>query len=46
MVDAGTVDKAALDALGALDGDLVSVTADQATANAAILAEKWAAAIS
>lgn len=46
MVEAGTVDQAALDIVGPLDGDLVTVTTDQATANAAILAEKWAAAIS
>ncbi len=45
MTDAGTVDTAALDALGALEGDLVTPTAEQAEANAAILAEKWAAAI-
>ncbi len=46
MVDAGTVDTAALDTVGPLEGDLVSVTADQAEGNAAILASKWAAAIS
>lgn len=46
LQDAGTVDTAALDALGALEGELVTPTAEQAEANAAILAEKWAAAIS
>ncbi|MDJ0334419.1 ABC transporter substrate-binding protein [Salinibacterium sp. G-O1] len=46
LQDAGTVDTAALDTLGELKGDLVTPTADQAEANAAILAEKWAAAIS
>lgn len=45
MTDAGTVDTGALDALGALDGDLVTPTADQAANGAALLAEKWAAAI-
>jgi len=46
LQDAGTVDTAALDALGELEGDLVTPTAEQAEANAAILAEKWASAIS
>jgi len=46
LQDAGTVDKAALEALGELKGDLVTPTAEQAEANAAILASKWAAAIS
>ena len=46
LQDAGTVDTAALDALGELKGDLVTPTPKQAEANAAILAEKWAAAIS
>lgn len=46
LQDAGTVDTAALDALGELKGDLVTPTPEQAEANAAILAEKWAAAIS
>ena len=46
LVTAGTVDQDALDTLGPLDGDLVTVTPEQAEANAAILAEKWAAAIS
>lgn len=46
LQDAGTVDQDALDALGALEGDLVTPTAEQATAAAELLAEKWAAAIS
>jgi len=46
LQDAGTVDTEALDALGELKGDLVTPTADQAAAAAALLAEKWAAAIS
>ncbi len=46
LQDNGTVDKDALEALGELKGDLVTPTADQAKKNAAILAEKWAAAIS
>lgn len=46
LQDNGTVDTEALDALGALEGELVTPTAEQAEANAAILAEKWAAAIS
>ncbi len=46
LQDNGTVDQDALDALGALEGDLVTPTAEQAEAAAALLAEKWAAAIS
>ena len=46
LQDAGTVDTDALDALGELKGELVTPTADQAAAAAALLAEKWAAAIS
>lgn len=46
LQDAGTVDTDALDALGELDGDLVTPTSEQAEAAAALLAEKWAAAIS
>ncbi len=46
LQDAGTVDKDALETLGELKGDLVTPTAKQAEDNAAILAEKWAAAIS
>jgi len=45
LVANGTVDQTALDTLGPLNGDLLSVTADQAAANATILAEKWAAAV-
>lgn len=45
LVANGAVDQAALDALGALDGELVTVTAEQAEAGAAVLAEKWAAAV-
>ena len=46
MVDAGTVDQAALDAVGATPEDLVQFTAEQTEAAAALLAEQWAAAIS
>ena len=46
MVDAGTVDQAALDAVGAMPEDLVLFTAEQTEAAAALLAEQWAAAIS
>ena len=42
---AGTVDTAALDAIGNLEGELVTPTPVQAEAAAALLAEKWAAAI-
>lgn len=42
---AGTVDTAALDAIGNLEGELVTPTPAQAEAAAALLAEKWAAAI-
>ena len=45
LQDSGTVDTAALKKLGELKGDLVTPTPKQAEANAAILAEKWAAAI-
>lgn len=45
LTDAGTVDTKALETLGKLDGDLVTPTADQAAKAAALLAEKWAAAI-
>ena len=45
MTEAATVDTAALDAVGAIDGELVTPTEEQATAGAALLAEKWAAAI-
>ena len=46
LEEAGTVDQDALDTLGVLEGELVTPTADQAEAAAALLAEKWAAAIS
>lgn len=46
MVDAGTVDQAALDAVGAMPEDLVQFTAEQTEAASALLAEQWAAAIS
>ena len=46
LVDAGTVDQDALDTLGALEGDLVTPTSAQAEAASALLAAKWAAAIS
>lgn len=46
LQEAGTVDQDALDALGALEGELVTPTPEQAEAAAALLAEKWAAAIS
>lgn len=45
MVDAGTVDQDALDAVGELPEDLVTPTTEQSEAAAALLAEKWAAAI-
>lgn len=46
LIANGTVDQSALDTLGTLDGELVTPTAEQAAAAAALLAEKWAAAIS
>ena len=45
MTEAGTVDQDALDAVGALDGELVTPTIEQSEGAAATLAEKWAAAI-
>lgn len=45
LQDDGTVDTTALDALGSLEGELVTPTAEQAEKAAATLAEKWAAAI-
>ncbi|WP_082499360.1 MULTISPECIES: ABC transporter substrate-binding protein [unclassified Rathayibacter] len=45
MVDAGTVDEDALDAVGAAPEDLVQFTSEQTEAASALLAEKWAAAI-
>lgn len=46
LQDEGTVDTDALDALGELDGELVTPTPEQAEAGSALLVEKWAAAIS
>ncbi|MET3768935.1 putative spermidine/putrescine transport system substrate-binding protein [Marisediminicola sp. UYEF4] len=45
MMDAGTVDQDALDAVGELPDELVTPTTEQSEAAAALLAEKWAAAI-
>ncbi|MGV8876702.1 MAG: ABC transporter substrate-binding protein [Rhodoglobus sp.] len=45
LQDAGTVDTKALDALGALKGELVTPTPEQAAKNATIVAERWAAVI-
>ena len=45
MNDAGTTDKDAIAKIGNLDGDIVTPTTEQAEAAAALLAEKWAAAI-
>ena len=45
MVDAGTVDTEALDAVGAAPEDLVQFTSEQTEAASALLAEKWGAAI-
>lgn len=45
MVDAGTVDQASLDAVGAPPADMVQFTAAQTEAASALLAQKWAAAI-
>ncbi|MBC7725797.1 MAG: ABC transporter substrate-binding protein [Burkholderiaceae bacterium] len=45
LVDAGTVDQSALDSVGELPSELVTPTEAQSTAGAALLAEKWAAAI-
>jgi putative spermidine/putrescine transport system substrate-binding protein len=45
MVDAGTVDKDALDAVGAAPEDLVQFTSEQTEAASVLLAEKWGAAI-
>jgi len=46
MVDAGTVDQDALDAVGEMPEDLVQFTPEQTEQATALLAEKWAAAIS
>jgi putative spermidine/putrescine transport system substrate-binding protein len=45
MQDAGTVDSAALDAVGAPPADVVQFTAPQTEAASALLASNWAAAI-
>ncbi|MCU1407526.1 MAG: transporter substrate-binding protein [Glaciihabitans sp.] len=45
MTEDGTVDTKALDAIGALDGDLVTPTTEQAEGAATLLASDWAAAI-
>lgn len=45
MTDAGTVDSGALDAVGALPEELVTPTTEQSDAAAALLSQKWAAAI-
>ena len=45
MIDAGTVDEAALAALGEPPADLVQFTAEQTEAASALLAAKWAAAL-
>jgi len=45
MNAAGTTDEAAIAAIGNLDGETVTSTDEQATTGAALLAEKWAAAI-
>ncbi len=45
MIEAGTVDQDALDSVGELPDELVTPTTEQSEAGAALLAEKWAAAI-
>lgn len=45
MVEAGTVDQDALDAVGDAPEELVQFTAEQTEKASALLAEKWAAAI-
>ncbi|MCW4386435.1 ABC transporter substrate-binding protein [Salinibacterium sp. SYSU T00001] len=45
MVEAGTVDETALEAVGEAPADLVQFTPEQTEAASALLAEKWAAAI-
>jgi len=45
MTEAGTVDEAALESIGALDGELVTPTTEQSDEAAALLAATWAAAI-
>lgn len=45
MIDAGTVDQTALDAVGTPPADLVQLTSQQAEAASALVAEQWATAI-
>ena len=45
MVEAGTVDQGALDAVGEQPADTVQFTSEQTEAASAILAERWAAVI-
>ena len=45
LTEAGTVDQDALDSVGELPDELVTPTTEQSEAGAALLAEKWAAAI-
>ncbi|MCM6760986.1 ABC transporter substrate-binding protein [Rathayibacter sp. ZW T2_19] len=45
MVEAGTVDQEALDAVGEAPSDLVQFTEEQTAAASALLAEKWPSAI-
>ena len=45
MVEAGTVDQSALDAVGEQPADTVQFTSEQTEAASAILAERWAAVI-
>lgn len=45
MIDEGTVDQDALDAVGTPPADLVQLTAEQAEAASALVAEQWATAI-
>ncbi len=46
LQDSGTVDQDALDALGELEGELVTPTPEQAADAATLLAANWAAAVS
>jgi putative spermidine/putrescine transport system substrate-binding protein len=45
MVEAGTVDQSALDAVGEQPADTVQFTSEQTEAASAVLAERWAAVI-
>jgi putative spermidine/putrescine transport system substrate-binding protein len=45
MNEAGTTDEDAIAAIGNLEGEIVTPTAEQSEAASALLAEKWAAAI-